>query len=183
MKDRVLAEYPEQNYHPTQPIAPGTYVSQLKKSTEDKEQGTEDKIPLLFQPFTVKDLTLPNRIVVAPMCMDSSEGGYMSDFHLVHLGSYALHGAGLIIAEATAVEDRGRITPGDLGIWKDEHIPGIKRAVDFIHAQNGKIGVQLAHAGRKVNILSNDVKPFGITDIFLTYLSDIVPMSIFIGFP
>ncbi|KAF9390024.1 hypothetical protein CPB97_010168 [Podila verticillata] len=151
MKDRVLAEYPEQNYHPTQPIAPGTYVSQLKKSTEDKEQGTEDKIPLLFQPFTVKDLTLPNRIVVAPMCMDSSEGGYMSDFHLVHLGSYALHGAGLIIAEATAVEDRGRITPGDLGIWKDEHIPGIKRAVDFIHAQNGKIGVQLAHAGRKAS--------------------------------
>lgn len=146
MKDRVLAEYPEQNYHPAQPVAPGTYISKLSKEQED----TEDKIPLLFQPFTVKDMTLPNRIVVAPMCMDSSEGGYMSDFHLVHLGSYALHGAGLIIAEATAVEDRGRITPGDLGIWKDEHIPAIKRAVDFVHAQNGKIGVQLAHAGRKV---------------------------------
>lgn len=150
MKDRVLAEYPEQNYHPAQPIAPGSYISKLKATESSKEQDTEE-IPLLFQPFTVKDLTLPNRIVVAPMCMDSSEGGYMSDFHLVHLGSYALHGAGLIIAEATAVEDRGRITPGDLGIWKDEHIPAIKRAVDFVHAQNGKIGVQLAHAGRKVN--------------------------------
>jgi len=103
--------------------------------------------------------------------MDSSEGGYMSDFHLVHLGSYAIHGAGLIIAEATAVEDRGRITPGDLGIWKDEHIPGIKRAVDFIHAQNGKIGIQLAHAGRKVTLLLNLAKTFGITQFFVVDFS------------
>ncbi|KAG0341531.1 hypothetical protein BG004_006002 [Podila humilis] len=158
IKDRVLTEYPEQNYHVPLSFTPGSYVGKLKKdisinpkqsNNEQQQQQQQEDIPLLFQPFTVKDLTLPNRIVVAPMCMDSSEGGFMSDFHLVHLGSYALGGAGLIIAEATAVEDRGRITPGDLGIWKDEQIPGLKRVVDFVHAHNGKIGIQLAHAGRK----------------------------------
>ncbi|KAF9429566.1 hypothetical protein BGZ94_010272, partial [Podila epigama] len=142
--DRVLVEYPEQHYHIKQTITPGTYISKLHSSTSQ-----DNNIPLLFQPFTVKDLTLANRIVVAPMCMDSAEDGFMSDFHLVNYGSYALHGAGLILVEATAVENRGRITPGDLGIWKDDHIGGIKRTVDFVHENNGKIGIQLAHAGRK----------------------------------
>lgn len=74
----------------------------------------------------------------------------MTDFQLVHLGSYALHGAGLVFAEASAVEARGRITPGCAGIYSDDHIPGIKRVVDFVHSAGGKIGIQLMHAGRKV---------------------------------
>ena len=83
------------------------------------------------------------------MCQYSSEDGFAHDWHLVHLGSRAVGGAGLIITEATAVAPQGRISPADLGIWKDEHIPGLKRITDFIHAQDSVAGIQLAHAGRK----------------------------------
>jgi len=140
-------QHAEEQYHVDQPAAPGSYLGPIDATLPDA-----DKVPLLFQPFTVKDLTLPNRIVVAPMCMFSSKDGFMTDFHLVHLGSFAAHGAGLVLAEATAVEPRGRITPSDTGIWKDEHIPAIKRVVDFVHNQGGKIGIQLAHAGRKASV-------------------------------
>ncbi|KAF9932028.1 hypothetical protein FBU30_009092 [Linnemannia zychae] len=108
-------------------------------------------LPILFQPLTVKNLTVANRIIVAPMSMYSSKEGFMTDYHLVHLGSYALHGAGLIFAEASAVEPRGRITPGCAGIWSDDHIAGIKRIADFVHSTRGKIGIQLFHAGRKAS--------------------------------
>lgn len=74
----------------------------------------------------------------------------MIDFQLVHLGSYALHGAGLVFAEASAAESRGRITPGCAGVYSDDHIPAIKRVVDFVHSAGGKIGVQLIHTERKV---------------------------------
>jgi len=87
--------------------------------------------------------------VVSPMCQYSSEDGFANDWHLVHLGSRAVGGAGLIITEATAVAPQGRISPADLGIWKDEHIPSLKRITDFIHAQGSVAGIQLAHAGRK----------------------------------
>jgi 2,4-dienoyl-CoA reductase-like NADH-dependent reductase (Old Yellow Enzyme family) len=90
----------------------------------------------------------------------------MTDYHLVHLGSFALHGAGLVLAEATAVEARGRISPGCAGIYSDDHIPGLKRVVDFVHSTGGKIGIQLAHAGRKVNtypIFPVDVEMFFCT--------------------
>jgi len=83
------------------------------------------------------------------MCQYSSEDGFANDWHLVHLGSRAVGGAGLIITEATAVAPQGRISPADLGIWKDEHIPSLKRITDFIHAQGSVAGIQLAHAGRK----------------------------------
>lgn len=83
------------------------------------------------------------------MCMYSSEDGFANDWHLVHLGSRAVGGAGLIFTEATAVEPRGRISPLDLGIWKDEHVEGLKRIVDFCHSFGAKVGIQLAHAGRK----------------------------------
>lgn len=83
------------------------------------------------------------------MCQYSSEDGFANDWHLVHLGSRAVGGAGLIITEATAVAPQGRISPADLGIWKDEHISGLKRITDFIHAQGSVAGIQLAHAGRK----------------------------------
>lgn len=103
----------------------------------------------LFEPFKQRDVTLRNRIVVSPMCQYSSEDGFASDWHLVHLGSRAVGGAGLVFTEATAVAPEGRISPQDLGIWKDEHIPALKRVTDFIKAQGGVPGIQLAHAGRK----------------------------------
>jgi len=85
------------------------------------------------------------------MCQYSAEDGFAADWHLVHLGARAQGGAGMVIAEASAVLPEGRISVGDLGIWKDEHIPGLKRIVDFVHSQGARIGIQLAHAGRKAS--------------------------------
>jgi len=105
----------------------------------------------LFSPLTIRGLTLRNRIAVSPMCQYSSEDGFATDWHLVHLGSRAVGGAGLVIAEATAVEDRGRISPGDLGIWKDDHIAPLARIARFLKEQGAAAGIQLAHAGRKAS--------------------------------
>lgn len=85
------------------------------------------------------------------MCQYSAKDGFANDWHLVHLGSRAVGGAGLIIMEANAVSPEGRITPGDLGIWSDEHVPGLQRIVDFVHLQGSVCGIQLAHAGRKAS--------------------------------
>jgi 2,4-dienoyl-CoA reductase-like NADH-dependent reductase (Old Yellow Enzyme family) len=106
---------------------------------------------LLFQPLQLGKVHLKNRIVVSPMCQYSSEDGFANDWHLVHLGSRAVGGAGLIIVEATAVSPEGRITPSDLGIWNDEHIIFLKRITAFIESQNTAPGIQLAHAGRKAS--------------------------------
>jgi 2,4-dienoyl-CoA reductase-like NADH-dependent reductase (Old Yellow Enzyme family) len=104
---------------------------------------------MLFDKLKIRDITFRNRIVVSPMCQYSSEDGFAADWHLVHLGSRAVGGAGLIITEATAVEARGRISPHDLGIWKDDHIPMLQRITTFIEAQGALAGMQLAHSGRK----------------------------------
>ena len=106
----------------------------------------------LFSPISFRGLTLPNRIGVSPMCEYSSEDGFTNDWHLVHLGSRAVGGAGLIFTEASAVLPEGRITPGDLGIWKDDHIAPLARIVDFLHCQGARAGMQLAHAGRKASM-------------------------------
>lgn len=106
----------------------------------------------LFSPFPLRSVVLPNRIVVSPMCQYSSEDGFANDWHLVHLGARAQGGAGLVLTEAAAVVPEGRITPQDLGIWKDEHIPGLKRITDFLHSQGSWAGVQLGHAGRKASM-------------------------------
>jgi 2,4-dienoyl-CoA reductase-like NADH-dependent reductase (Old Yellow Enzyme family) len=105
----------------------------------------------LFSPIIIKNVTLKNRIVVSPMCQYSAEDGFASDYHLVHLGSRAMGGAGLIISEAASVSPEGRISPGDIGIWKDEHITMLKRITDFIHEYGSVAGIQLAHAGRKAS--------------------------------
>jgi 2,4-dienoyl-CoA reductase-like NADH-dependent reductase (Old Yellow Enzyme family) len=105
----------------------------------------------LFSPLPIGSLTLSNRIVVSPMCEYSSDDGFASDWHLVHLGSRAVGGAGLIFTEATAVTPEGRISPQDLGLWKDEHIAPLARIVDFLHSQGAHAGIQLAHAGRKAS--------------------------------
>ncbi|MDO9237397.1 MAG: NADH:flavin oxidoreductase/NADH oxidase [Aquabacterium sp.] len=105
--------------------------------------------PLLFQSIQLRELTLTNRIVISPMCQHAAAGGHATAWHLVHLGKFALGGAGLILTESTAVDPRGRIGTADLGLWKDSQIAPMKEVVDFVHANGGAIGVQLAHAGRK----------------------------------
>jgi 2,4-dienoyl-CoA reductase-like NADH-dependent reductase (Old Yellow Enzyme family) len=106
----------------------------------------------LFEPIELGNITLPNRIVVSPMCQYSSDDGYANDWHLVHLGSRAAGGAALVITEATAVTAEGRISPRDLGLWKDEHIVPLKRVVEFLHGLGTFAGIQLAHAGRKASM-------------------------------
>ena len=105
----------------------------------------------LFSPFSIRSVELKNRIVVSPMCEYSSVDGFANDWHLVHLGSRAVGGAGLIITEATAVSPEGRISAEDLGLWKNAHIEKLKNIVSFIHQHGAVAGVQLAHAGRKAS--------------------------------
>ena len=107
--------------------------------------------PHLFTPLTLRDVTFRNRIAVSPMCQYSSEDGFANDWHLVHLGSRAVGGAGLVMVEATAVEPRGRISPNDMGIWKDEHIEFLGRIASFLRQHGAVAGIQLAHAGRKAS--------------------------------
>src|ERR1700730_10944236 len=105
----------------------------------------------IFQPLQIRQVQLKNRLVCSPMCQYSSTDGFANDWHLVHLGSRAVGGTGLIIAEASAVSPEGRITPADLGIWKDEHIDFLGRICSFIAAREAVPGIQLAHAGRKAS--------------------------------
>ena len=106
----------------------------------------------LFSPLSLRTVTLRNRIAVSPMCQYSSVDGFATDWHLVHLGSRAVGGSGMIMLEATAVRPEGRISPHDLGIWDDNHILGLKRIADFIKEQGSSPAIQLAHAGRKASM-------------------------------
>ena len=108
-------------------------------------------MPHLFEPLTLKSITLRNRAGVSPMCMYSSADGAATDWHLVHLGARAAGGAGLVIAEATAVSPEGRITPGDAGLWADKHVEPIARINRFVKQHGAVPGIQLAHAGRKAS--------------------------------
>ena len=108
-------------------------------------------MPHLFDTLTIRGVTLRNRIGVSPMCQYSSDNGRAGDWHLVHLGARAAGGAALVIAEATAVEPRGRITPGCAGLWSDEHVEPLRRVTRFVSAQGAVPGIQLAHAGRKAS--------------------------------
>src|SRR5580698_2453223 len=103
----------------------------------------------LFDELKLREVTLRNRIVVSPMCEYSSEDGFANDWHLVHLGSRAVGGAALVITEACAVTPEGRISPSDLGIWKDAHVEPLARITRFLNQQGSHAGVQLAHSGRK----------------------------------
>jgi 2,4-dienoyl-CoA reductase-like NADH-dependent reductase (Old Yellow Enzyme family) len=105
----------------------------------------------LFDPLQLRDVTLRNRIAVSPMCQYSSADGFAGDWHLVHLGSRAAGGAGLVMMEASAVEPRGRISPFDMGVWKDEHIEFLTRIASFIRSCGAVPGLQIAHAGRKAS--------------------------------
>jgi len=105
----------------------------------------------LFEPLTLRGITLPNRIAVSPMCQYSCAEGFANDWHLVHLGSRAAGGAGLIVTEAAAVTPQGRISPADLGIWSDSHVEFLGRITHFIAQRGSVAGIQLAHAGRKAS--------------------------------
>lgn len=105
----------------------------------------------LFQPLSLRGITLPNRIALSPMCQYSAEDGFAKDWHVVHYGSRAVGGAGLIIVEATAVQPRGRISPYDLGLWDDDHIEPLRRIVELIQKYGAVPGIQIGHAGRKAS--------------------------------
>ncbi len=117
----------------------------------------------LFEPYTIKNVTLKNKIVMSPMCMYSSDqSGEVKNWHLVHYGTRAVGGAGLIMVEATAVTPQGRISPGDLGIWSDEHIAGLSKIVEIIHENDAKAAIQIAHAGRKAQLEGDIIAPSAI---------------------
>lgn len=109
-------------------------------------------LPTILSPITIRGLRLQNRFVVSPMGMFSCKDGHLTDFHLVHYGSFAIRGAALIMIEATAVMANGRVTPHDSGLWKDSQIEPLRRIVDFIHSQGQKVAIQLFHSGRKASV-------------------------------
>jgi 2,4-dienoyl-CoA reductase-like NADH-dependent reductase (Old Yellow Enzyme family) len=127
--------------------APASPHGAMADAAHDQEVPEVD----LLSPLTLRSLTLRNRIAMAPMCQYSAEEGIANDWHLVHLGSRAVGGTGLVIVEATGVTRDGRITPGDLGIWADEHIEPLARIARFVDSQGAVAGIQLAHAGRKAS--------------------------------
>src|SRR5260370_12357841 len=113
------------------------------------DKGGLHRMTHLFDPLAIRDITFANRVFVSPMCEYSSTDGFANDWHFVHLGSRAVGGGGVVLTEETAVLPEGRISPQDLGIWKDDHIETLARIVRFIHEQGSVAGMQLAHAGRK----------------------------------
>lgn len=117
--------------------------------------AVSDNPPTLFTPLKLRSQTFQNRIWVAPMCTYSAQNGYLTDFHFMHLAAFAYRGASLTIIEATAVRPEGRISPQDSGLWEDGQIEPLKRIADFIHSQGQKVGIQLAHAGRKASVVAS----------------------------
>ncbi|HEU4962540.1 MAG TPA: NADPH dehydrogenase NamA [Bacilli bacterium] len=120
--------------------------------------------PSLFSEFTLKGMTLKNRIMMSPMCQyQAAEDGKVNDWHFVHYGTRAIGGVGLVMLEATAVEARGRISTADLGIWSDDHLEGLKRVVEFGHAYGAKMAIQIGHAGLKAETPEPNVAPSAVT--------------------
>ena len=126
-----------------------TLASSTQNEPGPETAATKDSQTNLFSPMTIRSVTLRNRIGISPMCQYHSVDGFAEDWHLVHLGSRAVGGAGLVCVEASAVEARGRICPDDLGIYKDEHIPMLKQITTFIEQHGAVPAIQIAHAGRK----------------------------------
>ncbi|KAK3393803.1 hypothetical protein B0H63DRAFT_444018 [Podospora didyma] len=135
--------------------APGApFYTPVQEPPVGTALDTSGPVPTLFTPLKLRSLTLQNRFAVSPMCMYSADDGHLTDFHLIHLGAFALRGVALTIVEATSVTPNGRISPEDSGLWTDSQIAPLKRIVDFIHSQGQKAGIQLGHAGRKASTLS-----------------------------
>src|SRR3982750_4745303 len=130
-------------------------IGRLRAGSEDcygpRRSPFHVSTPAVLQPLSLRGVTLPNRLVVAPMCQYSVTDGFVGDYHLVHLGRFALGGFGTVVVEATGVTPEGRISHGDVGLWDDGQGPGLARIVDFLHAHGAVAGVQLAHAGSKAS--------------------------------
>ena len=131
----------------------------------------------LFTPITLRGATIPNRVFVSPMCQYSCTDGLANDWHLVHLGSRAVGGAGLVFAEATAVTANGRISPQDLGIWTDAHVEPLARLAHFIEREGAAAGIQLAHAGRKASVRRPWESPAGTLPVDEGGWTDVVAPS------
>jgi 2,4-dienoyl-CoA reductase-like NADH-dependent reductase (Old Yellow Enzyme family) len=129
------------------PALPGPAQGCPAAADHDREVPEVD----LLSPLTVRGITFRNRIVMSPMCQYSAEEGLASDWHLVHLGSRAVGGVALVFVEATAVTREGRISPGDMGLWGDQHVDPLARIARFVRSQGAVAGIQLAHAGRKAS--------------------------------
>ncbi|KAI1399970.1 FMN-linked oxidoreductase [Hypoxylon fuscum] len=121
--------------------------------------------PTLFQPLKIRGLELQNRFVVSPMCQYSADDGHLTDWHFAHLAQFIIRGTPLTIIEATGVLPNGRISPEDSGLWKDSQIAPLKRIADFAHSQGQKLGIQLAHAGRKASTVAPWIRPGVISEV------------------
>lgn len=122
--------------------------------TPPSGRALSENAPKLFTPLTIRGVTFPNRLFLAPLCQYSAKNGYATDWHLTHLGGIIQRGPGLALMESTAVQKEGRITPQDIGLWEDGQIEPLARIVDFGHSQGQKIGIQLSHAGRKASTVA-----------------------------
>jgi 2,4-dienoyl-CoA reductase-like NADH-dependent reductase (Old Yellow Enzyme family) len=140
MSEDMTYQLKDQALHATGPGRPGRH--------RPRPGGARDRSA---QPFDDQGVTFRNRIAMSPMCQYSAQDGFADDWHLVQLGSRAVGGPALVVLEATAVTADGRISPGDVGLWKDEHIEPLARISRFLHSQGAVAGIQLAHAGRKAS--------------------------------
>ncbi|KAI1467413.1 FMN-linked oxidoreductase [Daldinia caldariorum] len=139
------------NFHKPAPNIPYWTPAQIPPAGTALDQASA---PTLFKPIKIRSVELQNRFVVSPMCQYSADDGHVTDWHFGHLSKFAIYGTPLTIIEATSVTPNGRITPEDVGLWKDSQIAGLKRIADFAHSQGQKIGIQLAHAGRKASTVA-----------------------------
>ncbi|KAF9895094.1 hypothetical protein FE257_004723 [Aspergillus nanangensis] len=153
---------PDIDIHPAEGISYFTPGQTPAAGTAASPQTSGKAVPKLFQPLTVRGVTFQNRLGLAPLCQYSAEDGHMTDYHIAHLGGIAQRGPGMMMIEATAVLPEGRITPQDVGLWKDSQIAPMRRVIDFVHSQNQKIGVQIAHAGRKASNIAPWLMNLGV---------------------
>ncbi|KAJ2504882.1 hypothetical protein GGI11_007196 [Coemansia sp. RSA 2049] len=145
---------PHDFYHDQRGLGPGSAIqpsASVIKQSSSAVASNPNPLPKMFQPLRIREMNLKNRIALSPLCMYSSTDGFATDFHIAHVGQYAMRGVGLVIMESTAVHPQGRITPNCLGIWKDGHIEKLKQVVNFAHANKAAVGIQLVHAGRKAS--------------------------------
>ncbi|PLB48711.1 NADH-dependent flavin oxidoreductase [Aspergillus steynii IBT 23096] len=149
-----MANWPDIPCKPAEGTSYFTPAQSPPAGTARNPQSNGKPIPKLFSPLTIRGQTFQNRLGLAPMCQYSAEDGHMTPWHFAHYGAIAQRGPGMMIIEATGVLPEGRITPGCVGLWKDSHIGPLRQVVEFAHSQGQKIGVQLAHAGRKASTLA-----------------------------
>ena len=147
------ADYSDHTTAIDNPPAPGVSFYTPKQDPPSGTALSADP-PKLFQPLTIRGTTFQNRIFLSPLCQYSADNGYHTFWHLTHLGGIIQRGPGLSFVEATAVTPEGRITPQDSGLWEDGQIEPLKKIVDFAHSQGQKIGLQVAHAGRKASTVA-----------------------------